>query len=233
MFVLMVIVNRDCEKDLQRWLNWEITHNQKLVICGCKIVYIFGRQSSTTLQTKENNINRSIETTATTIHDEKNKIKEDKQLPTNGWIMDADECYEERSKRIMLAFGRAINTYPLCNGILRVNIRMELSVRFIDAIVMLGWIPYWSPSIRRLHESCSDTVYYRTTSFGEILTRAIYGLSNCYYLDNIRARFIATCLNRCHESKHEDYLIGRLLNESEIFPVEPSFAMKGTYTLLS
>lgn len=188
----MIISCQKYKHKLEKYYKYEEENKDTLAWCQIKFVYIMGGPP-------------------------------DPELPKVTFL-DIPDTYEDLPKKVIEGVKYIYQNLPDVHGIFRMDDDVEINYHSMRFIHFLYWIPFWGVKVS--HIMYDNTVWqvYERFSRNDLpvipLDKCIHPMGFAYYINRHCIEIIMKNVHRFYHGYHEDAIMGRVLNEAHMYPVD-------------
>lgn len=151
-------------------------------------------------------------------------------------FLDVGDGYEDLPKKVIEGVRYIYENLPDVQGIFKMDDDVDINYHSMRFIHFLWWIPYWGLKVGHLmYDGFVHKETYEKCAAKNLpvipLQRAIHTLGYAYYINRHCIEIALRCRDRFYNTYNEDMMMGRVLNESMMFPVELNELLKDHFVL--
>ena len=151
-------------------------------------------------------------------------------------FLDCEDTYEHLPKKVYQGFKYIVDNKPDVEAIVKIDDDVQMNGYCLKMARFFSWIPYWGVKLGHLFEE--DTVYIEYYSrFSKLhlpmipLKKCIHALGYTYFLNKTSIEIVLNNGEEMYKGYHEDAIVGRILNNHNIFPVDLGFRLGDHFRL--
>jgi hypothetical protein len=150
--------------------------------------------------------------------------------------LDCPDTYEDLPKKVYKGIEYVWNNKENVESIVKMDDDVKITDYSIYLIRYLSWIPYWGHKIGHLlePETVYPQVYERFSKQGLPtipLKRSIHAIGHTYNLNTTCIEHILKHKEDMFLGYHEDAIVGWILNQHNIYPVDFNFLLNNHFQL--